>query len=73
VSGEAFSAGCGRFARVFTGVAPGWLAPAGQPATAEDVEDHLSEIEDVNGFVVPGSVWDELRQIGAAHRNRSRP
>jgi NAD(P)-dependent dehydrogenase (short-subunit alcohol dehydrogenase family) len=70
VSGEAFSAGCGRFARVFIGVANGWLAPDGEAADAEDIRDHLDEIEDLTGFAVPGEVWDELRQIGLAYRTR---
>jgi NAD(P)-dependent dehydrogenase (short-subunit alcohol dehydrogenase family) len=70
VNGEAFSAGGGRFARVFTGVTSGWLGPPGETATAEDVEKHLDEIEDLDGFTVPESVWGELREIGLAYRRR---
>ena len=70
VSGEAFSAGCGRFARVFIGVAHGWLSPAGTDATAEDIGAHLDDIEDLDGFAVPSSVWDELRDIGLAYARR---
>ena len=64
VNGEAFSAGCGRYARTFVGLVPGWLTPGAEPPTAEDVGDHLDEIQDQNGYTVPGAIWDELRWIG---------
>jgi NAD(P)-dependent dehydrogenase (short-subunit alcohol dehydrogenase family) len=64
VSGEAFSAGGRRFGRVFIGVADGWIGPAGAPASAEDIEAHLGEIEDLGSFATPGSAWDELAVIG---------
>jgi NAD(P)-dependent dehydrogenase (short-subunit alcohol dehydrogenase family) len=70
VSGEAFSAGGGRYARVFIGVARGWLSPGSVCATAEDIAEHFDDIEDLDGFAVPGSVWEELRDIGAAHARR---
>jgi NAD(P)-dependent dehydrogenase (short-subunit alcohol dehydrogenase family) len=71
VSGEAFSAGGGRYARMFLGVADGWLGPTDAVATAEDIEEHLDAIEDYrSGFAVPASAWDELRDIGAAHARR---
>src|SRR5262249_35811989 len=73
VSGEAFSAGGGRYARVFIGVADGWFGPAGGCATAEDIEAHLDDIEDLRTYAIPGSAWDELRDIGAAHERRNRP
>jgi NAD(P)-dependent dehydrogenase (short-subunit alcohol dehydrogenase family) len=71
VSGEAFSAGGGRFARVFLGVADGWLSPPDRTASAEDIDEHLDEIEDLDGYVVPGSAWDELRLIGLAYRRQT--
>jgi NAD(P)-dependent dehydrogenase (short-subunit alcohol dehydrogenase family) len=70
VSGEAFSAGFGRYARVFTGVTSGWLSPAGHRATAEDIDAHLKEIEDLDDFEMPGSTWDTLRDIGLAIARR---
>jgi NAD(P)-dependent dehydrogenase (short-subunit alcohol dehydrogenase family) len=63
VSGEAFSGGGGRYARVFVGVADGWLAPDENVATAEDIDEHLDEIEDLSRFIVPDSIYDELRSI----------
>ncbi|MER5917001.1 SDR family NAD(P)-dependent oxidoreductase [Streptomyces sp. NPDC001982] len=53
-----FSAAGGRYARVFTGLTQGWLGVAG--TGPEDVADHLAEIIDQDGYVVPGSVDDEL-------------
>ena len=70
VTGEAFSAGGGRYARVFIGVASGWLGPKGGCATAEDIEAHLEDIEDRRDFAMPSSAWDELRDIGEAHARR---
>jgi len=63
VSGEAFSGGGGRFARVFVGVTDGWLADADAEPTAEDIAAHLDEIEDRKAFIVPSSIYDELRYI----------
>jgi NAD(P)-dependent dehydrogenase (short-subunit alcohol dehydrogenase family) len=70
VSGEAFSAGGGRYARVFIGVGEGWLGPDGGCATADDIEVHLADIEDLSSFTMPGSAWAELRDIGDAHTRR---
>ncbi len=70
VSGEAFSAGCGRYARVFIGVTTGWLSPSSAPATAEDIAAHLGDMEDLGNFSVPGSAWEELREIGRAYARR---
>lgn len=60
-----FSAGAGRFARVFTGLGEGWLAPTstGVKPTAEDVEDHLDAIGAIEPFTVPMSIYDEVGEI----------
>ena len=55
VNGEAFSAGCGRYARVFIGLAEGWLAPDGEPPTPGEVAAHLDEIEDRSRYGVPAA------------------
>jgi NAD(P)-dependent dehydrogenase (short-subunit alcohol dehydrogenase family) len=67
VSGEAFSAGGGRFGRVFIGVADGWVNPG---ATAEDIEAHLPEIEDLSSYQIPATSMDELRIIGRLRGGR---
>ena len=66
VNGEAFSAGSGRYARVFVGLTRGWLSPSADVPAPEDIADHLGEIEDRAGHTVPGAIWDELRAIGLA-------
>ncbi len=70
VSGEAFSAGGGRFGRVFVGVADGWLGPSESCPTAEDIAAHLPEIEDLSSYEIPPTSLDELRVIGRLRRNR---
>jgi NAD(P)-dependent dehydrogenase (short-subunit alcohol dehydrogenase family) len=59
LSGEVFSAGGGRFARVVIGVTPGWVAPDDHP-TVEDVAAHLEDISSGGDLVVPGSLADEI-------------
>ncbi len=73
VTGEAFSAGAGRYARVFIAVSRGWLSPSRQDATAENISAHLDEIDDLGDFTVPGEVWEELREIGQALSRRTAP
>lgn len=63
VSGEMYSALAGRFARVFIGVADGWVASTEKSSTAEDVAEHFAEIRDLGGFSVPISVADEYRIV----------
>jgi NAD(P)-dependent dehydrogenase (short-subunit alcohol dehydrogenase family) len=72
VSGEAFSAGGRRYGRVFIGVADGWLSPKGAYTTAEDIEAHLSEIEDLSSYALPASSWGELHDIGRLRNNAPR-
>ena len=57
---EVFSAGGGRYARVFVGLAPGWFAGKGNEVSAEDVAAHIDDIRAQEGYTVPGSVADEL-------------
>jgi len=63
VTQRAYSAAYGRYARVFVGVTPGWYGPREAPAAAEDVRDHLAEIEDASRSFVPGSVFDEVGYV----------
>jgi NAD(P)-dependent dehydrogenase (short-subunit alcohol dehydrogenase family) len=57
---EAFSAAGGRYARVFVGLAPGWYGGKDTIATAEDVLDHIDEIENQEGYIVPTQSGDEM-------------
>jgi NAD(P)-dependent dehydrogenase (short-subunit alcohol dehydrogenase family) len=63
VTGEAFSAGFGRFARVFVGVTPGWIAPDVSTVTAEDVLTRFDQIRDLGDFIVPRNQFDEVVAI----------
>jgi NAD(P)-dependent dehydrogenase (short-subunit alcohol dehydrogenase family) len=63
VNGEAISACYGRYARVFVGVADGWLAPDAASATAEQIDEHLGEIRDVSHSTVPMWIFDEIADV----------
>jgi NAD(P)-dependent dehydrogenase (short-subunit alcohol dehydrogenase family) len=58
VSGELYSVGGGRVARVFLGVTHGIADPK---LTAEEVRDRFDEICDEDGYEVPANLNDELR------------
>ncbi len=60
-----FSACAGRFARVFVGLARGWLAEPGSQPSAEDVATHLEQIAAIEPFTVPASIFDEVSDVCA--------
>lgn len=66
VSGEAFSAVAGRYARVYAAVTQGWMAPNADIATAEDIASHLTEIRDTGAFTSPLSQSDEIETVARA-------
>jgi NAD(P)-dependent dehydrogenase (short-subunit alcohol dehydrogenase family) len=55
-----YSAGAGRYARVFVGLGEGWLAEPGSEPTAEDIADRIEEVSAVQPFEVPASIVDEV-------------
>ncbi len=57
-----FSAGAGRFARVFVGLGPGWYAGPVVP-TPTDIAEHLAEIVAVEGHAVPMSIYEEMGEL----------
>jgi NAD(P)-dependent dehydrogenase (short-subunit alcohol dehydrogenase family) len=57
---EIFSVGGGRIARIFVGLTPGWFGGVGSVPTVEDVRDHLDEIRDTSGFIIPENAAGEL-------------
>ena len=65
LTNETFSAGAGRYARVFTGLTDGWLSPAEGPPSVDDVAAHLSEIRDASTYHVPQDMRDEVALIAA--------
>jgi NAD(P)-dependent dehydrogenase (short-subunit alcohol dehydrogenase family) len=65
---EVYSVGGGRFARVFVGLCPGWMAEGGAGAvvTAEDVQANLEQIRDPEGYIIPGSIAEEMSLVAKA-------
>jgi NAD(P)-dependent dehydrogenase (short-subunit alcohol dehydrogenase family) len=63
VTGETFSSAFGRYARVFVGLARGWLAPDPQAISVEDVVEHIEEIRDQDGYTVPLSNFEETAAV----------
>ncbi len=57
VTGEIYSAGAGRFARIFIASTPGYVHP-GPIATIEDVAGHWAAINDEGGYTVPADLMD---------------
>lgn len=57
-NGEIYTAGAGRFARLFIASTPGWVSPD-RSATVEDVAAKWSTINDEAGYAVPADlmVW----------------
>lgn len=60
-----YSAGAGRYARVFIGLGKGWLAEPGSEPTADDIAAHLAELSATEPFIVPASIFDEVVEICA--------
>lgn len=56
-----YSACAGRYARVFVGLAKGWLADSAP--TAEDLHAHLDEISATDEFIVPDTIVDEVLEV----------
>lgn len=66
LSHEIYSVGGGRFARIFVGLTPGWTKGAGAVVAAEDVQAHIEQIRDSEGYVIPASIGDEMKAIAQA-------
>lgn len=63
---EVYSVGGGRFARMFLGLTPGWIAGKGKVVAAEDVRDQIETIRNPEGYVIPNSIGDEMKAIANA-------
>jgi NAD(P)-dependent dehydrogenase (short-subunit alcohol dehydrogenase family) len=64
VSGEAYAARMGSYARVFIGIAQGWTAPEAPGATVDDIAKHFDQIRDLDArFTVPTSLYDEVADV----------
>ena len=60
VSGEIYSAGAGRVARIFIAETPGFFEPE---LTIEDVRDNVEQIRAEGGYVVPSHAAAELALV----------
>jgi len=67
VSGEIYTAGAGRFARIFIASTDGYLHEGG-PATVADVVAHFDEINDETGYSVPVDLMDWSARFTAHQR-----
>jgi len=65
LSHHVFSAGVGRFARVFVGRGEGWGAMGGDEPTAEDIEAQLGKVAGLEPFTVPLSILEEIETMCA--------
>ena len=61
---EIFTAGGGRYGRVFIGTNKGWFAGQGTVPSVEELSEHLDEIRDITEHIVPSNVNDELMLLG---------
>jgi NAD(P)-dependent dehydrogenase (short-subunit alcohol dehydrogenase family) len=60
VSGEIYSAGAGRFARIFIASTEGYIHATPEP-TIEDIAEHWSAINDETGYFIPADLmsWSD--------------
>ena len=58
-----WSVGGGRYARMFVGLTRGWFAGKDAKATPEQVRDHVGEIRNTDGYIIPDSIADELKLL----------
>jgi len=61
---QIFTAGGGRYGRVFIGTNGGWFAGKGTVPTVEDLANHLDEIRDISEYIIPSNINDELMLLG---------
>ena len=63
---EIFTAGGGRYGRIFIGTNEGWFAGSKAVPSVDDIADHLDEIRDISGYEIPMSSNEEIMIIGRA-------
>ena len=60
---EIFSVGGGRFARIFIGLAPGWIAGQDAKPSIEEIAANMDQICNTDGYIIPASIADEMKAI----------
>lgn len=63
LSHEIFDVGGGRYARIFVGMAKGWVAPKGKMPAPEDIYDNIDLIRNQEGYSIPESIADETKAV----------
>ncbi len=63
---EIFTAGGGRYGRIFVGTNPGWFAGQKVVPTVEELAEHIEEVRDLSTYEIPLSSNDEIRLVMAA-------
>jgi NAD(P)-dependent dehydrogenase (short-subunit alcohol dehydrogenase family) len=66
VTHEVYTAGGGRYARIFVGLTEGWTKGPGEAASLEEVAANFERIRDPEGYIIPTSTADDLRKVAAA-------
>ncbi|MFO7298777.1 MAG: SDR family oxidoreductase [Actinomycetes bacterium] len=61
---QIFTAGGGRYGRVFIATNPGWFAGKGVVPTVEDIAANMDTIRDIGEYVIPESNTDEIMLLG---------
>ena len=66
LTGDIWSVGAGSVSRVFIGLCDGYFKSSERegPLTADDVAEHVRDIRDEDGYVVPFSSQDEFAKLG---------
>ena len=65
-----WSAGGGRYARMFIGLTQGWYAGKSAVPSPEEIRDHVDEIRDETGYVVPESIAEEMKILLDCFNNK---
>ena len=60
---EIFTAGGGRYGRIFIGTNPGWFAGPKVVPSVEEIQANIDEIRDVSSYEIPASSNDEIMII----------
>jgi NAD(P)-dependent dehydrogenase (short-subunit alcohol dehydrogenase family) len=68
---EIFDVGAGRYARIFVGLGPGWVAPKGGAPTVEMIRDNFEQIRRTEGAIIPDSIAAETQAMAEAAKQRS--
>jgi NAD(P)-dependent dehydrogenase (short-subunit alcohol dehydrogenase family) len=63
LSHEIFDVGGGRYARIFIGMGPGWVAPKGGAPSVEELAANFEQVRSTDDFSIPLSIADETKLV----------